>query len=273
MAIDKAVDSTALDSALTDIANAIRTKTGGTDPLTLEQMPGEIKGIETGTAGIPFDSVSSFTYYPAGQYPDGNFVGSFPHATSLNFPNSKLTSIDVTVTSSLLSFSLQPNSYSVKEVTIRGDMSGVKKLYRAFATVGAALGANHIEKVYGLDFTSVTDAAAIFGGALGLTTITIKPNTVNIALQIPDCKNLTVESCINILNALKDRTDKNALTLTCHADLKTANTGRLYVNYVKLDANTGLYVSCEQTDDGAMTIADAIIAKNWTIAGGDKNES
>lgn len=48
MAIDKAVDSTALDSALTDIADAIRTKTGGTDPLTLEQMPGEIEGIQSG---------------------------------------------------------------------------------------------------------------------------------------------------------------------------------------------------------------------------------
>lgn len=46
--IDKAVDSTALDSALTDIADAIRTKTGGTAPLTLEQMPGEIEGIEAG---------------------------------------------------------------------------------------------------------------------------------------------------------------------------------------------------------------------------------
>ncbi|MGN0568791.1 MAG: leucine-rich repeat protein [Acutalibacteraceae bacterium] len=52
MAIDKAVDSAALDSALTDIANAIRAKTGGTDPLTLEQMPGEIEGIESGGGEI-----------------------------------------------------------------------------------------------------------------------------------------------------------------------------------------------------------------------------
>ena len=50
MAIDKAVDSTALDSALTDIANAIRAKTGKTDPLTLEQMPSEIESISGGGA-------------------------------------------------------------------------------------------------------------------------------------------------------------------------------------------------------------------------------
>ena len=48
MAIDKAVDSTALDNALANIANAIRTKTGGADTMTLEQMPSEIEGIESG---------------------------------------------------------------------------------------------------------------------------------------------------------------------------------------------------------------------------------
>lgn len=50
MAIDKAVDSTALDSALTDIANAIRTKTGGAAPLTIEQMPSEIESISGGSS-------------------------------------------------------------------------------------------------------------------------------------------------------------------------------------------------------------------------------
>ena len=50
MAYDKIVDSTALDAALTDIADAIRTKTGKTDPLTIEQMPSEIEGISGGGA-------------------------------------------------------------------------------------------------------------------------------------------------------------------------------------------------------------------------------
>ena len=50
MAFDKVVDSTALDTALTDIADAIRTKTGKTDPLTIEQMPTEIEGISGGGA-------------------------------------------------------------------------------------------------------------------------------------------------------------------------------------------------------------------------------
>lgn len=50
MAYDKIVDSTALDTALTDIADSIRAKTGKTDPLTIELMPSEIEGISGGGA-------------------------------------------------------------------------------------------------------------------------------------------------------------------------------------------------------------------------------
>lgn len=48
MAYDRVVDSAELDTKLTSVADAIRSKTGKTEGLTLEQMPGEIEGIETG---------------------------------------------------------------------------------------------------------------------------------------------------------------------------------------------------------------------------------
>lgn len=48
MAYDKAVDSAALDGALTGIADAIRSKTGGTGKLTLEGMAAAIAGISGG---------------------------------------------------------------------------------------------------------------------------------------------------------------------------------------------------------------------------------
>lgn len=38
----------ALTDKLTAIGNAIRAKAGGTEPLTLDEMPGAIEGIETG---------------------------------------------------------------------------------------------------------------------------------------------------------------------------------------------------------------------------------
>ena len=55
MAFDKIVDSTALDTALTDIADAIRTKTGKTSPLTIEQMPSEIESISSGSSAPESD--------------------------------------------------------------------------------------------------------------------------------------------------------------------------------------------------------------------------
>ena len=59
MAYDKIVDSAALDEALTDIADAIRGKTGGTDKLTMEGMAAAIAGISTGgsVSGITVDTV------------------------------------------------------------------------------------------------------------------------------------------------------------------------------------------------------------------------
>lgn len=55
MAFDKIVDSTALDTALTDIADAIRTKTGKASPLTIEQMPSEIESISGGSSAPESD--------------------------------------------------------------------------------------------------------------------------------------------------------------------------------------------------------------------------
>lgn len=267
MAIDKAVDSTALDSALTDIANAIRTKTGGTNSLTLEQMPVEIEGIQSGGAELE-RKVQSFGY--AADAPDTEFVAELPLVTSLrqtfmfNKKNKALKKIDITVTNKLTDmYRFAMNVYSVNIIILRGDLSNVTTYYQAFG-VGELW--RTLNTIKGLDFTSATNVTGIFTNQHGLTTLEIKPDTINISFPIGECEALSVESCINILNALKDRTDQNALTLTCHANLKTANTGRLYVNYVKLDADTGLYVSCEQIDEGAMTIANAIIAKNWTIA-------
>ena len=267
MAIDKAVDSAALDSALTDIADAIRAKTGGADPLTLEQMPSEIEGIQAGGAELE-RKVKSFGYAVAA--PDTEFVAKLPYVTSLRstfggFPRTgTLKKIDITMTDNLTDMHrFVSGCYPLTEVILRGDLSKVTNYYQAFA-MGELW--RTLKTVKGLDFTSATNVTGIFLNQHGVTTLEIKPDTINISFPIEACGALSVESCINILNALKDRTGQDALTLTCHANLKTANTGRLYVNYVKLDAGTGLYVSCEKTDEGAMTIADAIIAKNWTIA-------
>lgn len=56
----------ALIDKLTAIADAIRDKTGGTEALTLEQMPTEIAGIEVGGGGLPagVSALAIGTYTP-----------------------------------------------------------------------------------------------------------------------------------------------------------------------------------------------------------------
>ena len=265
MAYDKIVDSTALDTALTDIADAIRTKTGKTDPLTLEQMPSEIEGIESGNPFAGLEMARSFTY--GGGAPDEKFVANFARAISLErafFYAKPQELIDVTVTSALTNMSnFARGGRYPRRVIIRGDMSSVTNLSLAFDQTGNSGG--FLTELVGLDFTSVTSASRWVDNQINLTTLEIKADTVNISLPIPDSP-LSTMSCVNVLNALKDRTGQDALTLTLKSTLTDAESGTINVNYVKLDANTNLYVSCESTDAGAMTIADAITSKNWTIA-------
>ena len=265
MAYDKIVDSTALDTALTDIADSIRAKTGKTDPLTIEQMPSEIEGIEPGDPFAGLEMARSFTY--GGGAPDEKFIANFARAISLReafYLTKPHELIDITVTSALTDMSqFARGGQYPRKIIIRGDMSSVTNLYRAFDQTGNNGG--FLTEFVGLDLTSVTSAAGWLGNQINLTTLEIKADTVNTSLPIPDSP-LSATSCVNVLNALKDRTGQDALTLTLKSTLTNAESGTINVNYVKLDAGTGLYVLCEQTDEGAMTIADAITAKNWTIA-------
>ena len=221
MAYDKIVDSTALDTALTDIADAIRTKTGGTDPLTVEQMPSEIEGIESGNPFAGLEMVSSFVY--GGGAPDEKFIANLPRAKSLNnaFLDRKPQElIDITVTSALTNMSnFARGGRYPRRVIIRGDMSSVTNLSQAFNQTGNSGG--FLTELVGLDFTSVTSASRWVDNQGVLTTLEIKPNTVNISLPIPHSP-LSTTSCVNVLNALKDRTGQDALTLTLKSTLKDA---------------------------------------------------
>lgn len=55
----------ALTDKLKAIADAIRGKTGKTDGLTLDQMPGEIASIETGGGGGSIEHIYTVDYTPA----------------------------------------------------------------------------------------------------------------------------------------------------------------------------------------------------------------
>lgn len=275
MAYDKVVDSAALDTAMTYTANRIRSKTGGTDQIAWDSAKGfgdAVDAIPTGGDPLAaFENLRKFELCSNSTLTE--FVANLPNVTSLSYSFSSirtvpLQKIELTVSSKLTNVSSMFGNGVVNtltEIVFKGDFSKVTTLREAFSCGGT--GRNQVlKKIAGLDFTSVTNAGSFIASQVGLTDLDIKANTVNIALGLNNQPHLNLASCINVLNALKDRTGQDALTLTLNAALKTADTGMIYANYVKADADTNLYVSCESTDAGAVTIAAAITAKNWTIA-------
>lgn len=276
MAYDKVVDSAALDAAMTYTANRIRNKTGVTDQIAWDSAKGfgdAVDAISSG-GGNPFEafeSLNSFELSPNSTITE--FVANLPNVTHLRYSFSlkrtnPLTRIELTVSNKLTDIGRMLGnmaSYHLNEIVFKGDFSKVKNVATAFACSGTGI-SDALKKIVGLDFTSVTNASNIFTAQRGLTDIEIKANTVNVSLDLSDQSALNIASCVNVLNALKDRTGQDALTLKLNTALKTADTGMIYANYVKLDADTNIYVSCESTDAGAVTIAAAITAKNWTIA-------
>lgn len=276
MAYDKVVDSAALDAAMTYTANRIRNKTGGTDQIAWDSAKGfgdAVDAISSG-GGNPFEAFESLQSFELSTNSTiTEFVANIPNVTNLRYSfavglANPLKRIELTVSGKLTDISRMLGNkagQSLAEIVFRGDFSKVKSVASAFSCGGTGLN-DGLKKIVGLDFTSVTSAGNVFALQRGLTDIEIKANTVNVSLDLSYQPHLNIASCVNVLNALKDRTGQDALTLTLNAALKTADTGMIYANYVKLDANTNLYVSCESTDAGAVTIAAAITAKNWTIA-------
>ena len=275
MAYDKVIDSIKFEEALTYTANRIRVKTDSTDLITWDTSKGFGDVIDSITSQDFLNFVQSLGYFQVTSANTAtNLTLNIPNVTTLNKAfdignqANNLKKIELTVSEKLTNMSYVFNNRaggSLEEIIFYGDLSKVTTLNAAFACGGTGLNDN-LKKILGLDFTSVTTASQLFNSQRGLVELDIRANTVGVALDLGDQRNLNLASCINVLNALKDLTGETALTVKVHDNLKNADTGVFYTNYVKLDATTNLYISCDSTDVGAVTIATAITNKNWTIA-------
>lgn len=275
MAYDKVIDSIKFEEALTYTANRIRVKTDSTDLITWDTSKGFGDVIDFITSQDFLNFVQSLGYFQVTSANTAtNLTLNIPNVTTLNKAfdignqANNLKKIELTVSEKLTNMSYVFNNRaggSLEEIIFYGDLSKVTTLNAAFACSGTGLNDN-LKKILGLDFTSVTTASQLFNSQRGLVELDIRANTVGVALDLGDQRNLNLASCINVLNALKDLTGETALTVKVHDNLKNADTGVFYTNYVKLDATTNLYISCDSTDVGAVTIATAITNKNWTIA-------
>lgn len=275
MAFDKVIDSIKLDEAMTYTANRIRVKTDNTDLITWDSTKGFGDAIDSITSQDFLNFVQSLGYFQVTSANTAtNLILNIPNVTTLNRAfdignqANNLKKIELTVSEKLTNMSYVFSNKvcgPLEEIIFYGDLSKVTNLNVAFACSGTGMNDN-LKKISGLDFTSVTTATQLFSSQRGLVELDIKANTVGVALDLSSQRSLNLASCINILNALKDLTGDTALTVKVHDNLKNADTGIFYTNYVKLDTTTNLYIGCESTDADAVTIAAAITNKNWTIA-------
>lgn len=283
MAYDKVVDSAALDAAMTYTADRIRSKTGGTDQITWDSVKGFGDAVDaisgSGSSGVDenwkYSNKMVFTNVNVPELGDTFEVTMPPNQTDFSSvfgSNSRFKHFIVHSNAQPTSMAYMfrvANNGSVYTVTLDFDTSKVTT-YRDCFIAGADGKGKTFTAINGvIDFTSVTrtnELNGMFGNATQLQDVTFAANTLGVSLGVGYLGNINDTSLLSLINCLKDRTGEDAPTLTVASAWKTADTGRLYVSYVKLNADTGLYVLCEQTDGGAMTMADAITSKNWTIA-------
>lgn len=195
MAIDKAVDSAVLDAKLTDIADKLREKTGRTEAIHLEEMPGKVD--EVFEAGVKseydrfWDSIQqngtrrNYPYIFGGSgWTDDVFKPKYEIivnnlATQMFGYNSQITKIPVPIT-------IDSAAYSTSVFLSCTRLVGIPSLTLT-------------EKV--------TTYSTWFTGCAALENIGLTPESVIAAsINLGESPKLNIESLRRILNALADKT-------------------------------------------------------------------
>lgn len=128
-----------------------------------------------------------------------------------------------------------------------------------------------------LNMIKVTNTNSMFQNCYKLTNLTLK--NIKVTLQIGSGTSwghlLTDESLINTAKELWDLTGSTSQTLT----VSTPSNARFDAIYVKLITATAEQIAedqyinnkkpcvvCESTDEGAMTLREYVVSKNWALA-------
>jgi surface protein len=139
-------------------------------------------------------------------------------------------------------------------------------------------GCSELETVIGLDMYSVTSASgSIFNNCVKLKNLVLKNIKANLQLGSGTSYGtlLSDESLINTFKELWDLTGSSSKKLTLSTP-SNARTEEIYVKLVDVTdemiaqdqyaGNKKPCVVCEPTDEGAMTLKEYGVSKNWSIA-------
>lgn len=223
----------ALTDKLTNIADAIRGKTGKTDTLTLDQMAMEITSIETGGSGENLlDYVGNLQYAfekakfesgtdlvisfgkKAGAINSNALSNTFLEATG--FKSVKISCDFETVTAVSFQNCFRRNSSDSQLKTI--DLSEAVHVLKP-TNIGRLLDyrTGLVEILGEIDMSSCTTTSSAFQSASSLETIRFKAGTIQKAISFNVSSKLTNATIQNIIDGLADLTGATAQTLTLHA--------------------------------------------------------
>lgn len=226
----------ALINKLSAIGNAIREKTGKTDLLTLDQMPQEIKGIETGSSDNHYDTFwDSFQQNGERKHYYGGFSGQ-GWTDEIFYPKYNIVP---TTSQNLFQYALITDLVQrLKDCGVTLDTSQSTGMGYIFGNM------NNITTIPHISFAKVTGTQAYcFHGDSKLHTIeklTLKKelkytnfltgcnSLENLTIEgeigtnfiLVNSSKLTTESVNSVINALVDLTGATAQTLTLHATVK-----------------------------------------------------
>lgn len=249
----------ALTDKLTAIADAIRGKTGKEDALTLDQMPSEIEGIQTGGGENILDYATGisrmFVYqsFETGtelEVSFGSKVSTFQDA-GLIFSNTfyrtvGLKKIKINVNNSAFGdfvYSLNNTFEDASKDTLETiDLTGLPQPMKVNGLARAFYRSNWnfvLKEILGeFDCTKLTSFSRTFDYCSGLETIRFTPGTIKVSLGMGQSQSLSDASIQSIIEGLADLTGGTAQTLSLHAT-----------------------VGAKLTDEQKA----AISAKNWTV--------
>lgn len=226
----------ALTDKLTNIADAIRGKTGKTEELTLDQMATEIAGIQAGggaSGESPFDHAVGLAYaFYGATLPNGTELNvsfgdkaimrtSYPNTNVLNNTFYCCEGVKSVKISSKLAF-LKPFSMSygfstcssLETIDLTGMpqpmvLSSIDRCFQNCTVLKAVLGE--------LDVSNCANFNNSFANTEVLETISFKAETIKKSLSINKTSHLTDATIQNIIDGLADLTGGTAQTLTLHA--------------------------------------------------------
>lgn len=219
-----------------------------------------------------FGGLNSLTEINLRNFDTSNVINfEYLFSYSKGFKNLDLSYLNTSkVTSMQYAFS---NCSNLETLNISGwDTSKITKFYQMFNECTA------LREILGeINLINVTNINYPFNKCVNLTNVTLK--NIKVALQLGSGTSwgtlLSDESLINTFKELWDLTGTSSKTLTLSTP-SNARTEQIYVKLVDVTdemlaqdqyaGNKKPCVVCEPTDEGAMTLKEYGISKNWSIA-------